>query len=377
MRWDGLLSCCAVSPHGSKANPLEVQRSAQPPTQPPKKSWDDEADGRLRVLCDQLLSQCGRQAAESSLVELGESEASPVFRESFRQHLRQRLHFDGDADLLFDLLDPLCSGTVTVGELRAQLRKSFGGQRHGPFDAGSAELKPVGDTGGCFAPDRLEQRMPSQLTQTSTRSSLHEAACSPPRRFENADAAEKGTERPLSAKSTEASSEDQQPLLGGGGGGADRKSKSGKKKNASMSPAPPQVKQISASEGSRGSGKPSGVPDVLEPPRTSGCINAPMLVVAPVAKGEDAQGNPLMDRSQGVRFRPLPYEPVPWDAEDNGRQRAFVWKGELIKIPMLPIQTLNNKSKAQAAAKAGNATHGKGWALVKSKAHALKDVDKR
>lgn len=98
----------------------------------------------------------------------------------------------------------------------------------------------------------------------------------------------------------------------------------------------------------------------------------PLTVLAPVAAGADEDGAPCVDASSFVRLRPLPYEPVPCDGEDN-RQRSFLYKGELIKVPFLPLEQLDGGGGSSP--KPGT-QHGKRWAMVKSKLeHATKNAD--
>lgn len=82
------------------------------------------------------------------------------------------------------------------------------------------------------------------------------------------------------------------------------------------------------------------------------------LVPAPVADTVDADGNLLIDTTAFVMLRPLPYE-----RGDDPGQRTFVYKGELIDVPMLPLFKLDKSSSANKDPRVG----GHGWQKVKSK----------
>jgi len=96
-----------------------------------------------------------------------------------------------------------------------------------------------------------------------------------------------------------------------------------------------------------------------------------LTVLAPVAAaGVELDGAPCVDASTFVRLRPLPYEPVPSDGDDD-RQRTFLYKGNLIKVPFLPLDQLDGGSSSKQGAQ-----HGKRWAMVKSKLeHATKNAE--
>jgi len=89
----------------------------------------------------------------------------------------------------------------------------------------------------------------------------------------------------------------------------------------------------------------------------------PPEVLAPVALDDTTPST-----SDFVLVRPLPYEPVLPDAGDSNKQRTFVFKGTLIVVPMLPLQSPREGSpKSAKQSKNEDVRQNKGWKMVKSK----------
>lgn len=541
------LSCCALSQLGANVgrDRESFGRNASAPFNAADR-WDvDPAE--LREICEQLVSQCGLPAAEALLVELGADDSSPVFKETFQNQVRERLGFRGDVGLLFDILDPLGSGAVPLGVLKAQLVNKAQGARSKKKEPGSSKERistgPSAKSGtSSFKMDRSSSLSPGRgspkLARSSSlspgrerspkglRRSSSQEGRSPGRspkggRLGNSNplgtvceqeqgptesrtlrrgnstqsnqdptesrtmrrgnstlstAAEKSSPKQLGNKSSpklrqgrstvSASSQDvahsptrsPSPIASPGGGrklargsskgssrlpkaftggselsgiGDDVKGLSSTPENApnegrassfspSISPRPSgtfpatlePVPSDGASPGSRsrtggfrkrskerlsklaGSNsqislgqashtdlgalgtKSWGVDSGIKTRQgsrelTSGRKNDPLLVWAPVAGGWNDGSVPLVDGVDMVRVRPLPYHPIPPDAGDDNRQRSFVYRDELFKIPMLPIHQLD----PSASARKSKAQQGKGWALVKSKAELLQHTD--
>jgi len=99
----------------------------------------------------------------------------------------------------------------------------------------------------------------------------------------------------------------------------------------------------------------------MGPPRTTGTRLEPMLVTAPMAGPEDDDGIPMIDTSDFVMLRPLPYVPVLPDEEDGTRPRTFVHHGRLITVPLLPLHRLGTGHEEVKPHRGSN------WGLVKSK----------
>mmetsp|Transcript_61355 Transcript_61355/g.158251 ORF Transcript_61355/g.158251 Transcript_61355/m.158251 type:complete len:135 (+) Transcript_61355:3-407(+) len=119
---------------------------------------------------------------------------------------------------------------------------------------------------------------------------------------------------------------------------------------------------------------------ILTPPVTSGTcfippsVVEPIVVKAPLAGDiDDMFGNPEIDGSHYVTVRPLPYEPVPQCGDDDNRVRTFIFKGRLVKVPLINLGGNGKKSEKAAPApaeqslKPGGQPKSKAWQMVKSK----------
>jgi len=100
------------------------------------------------------------------------------------------------------------------------------------------------------------------------------------------------------------------------------------------------------------------------------CLSGSTRVKASLALAEENDdGYPCVDTSMFVNFIPLPYAPVLADGADDDceRPRSFVFKGQLIDIPLLPINRREQGAAARFISISHTASKGKGWAVVKSK----------
>jgi len=100
------------------------------------------------------------------------------------------------------------------------------------------------------------------------------------------------------------------------------------------------------------------------------CLSGRTRVEAPLALAEEEDdGYPCVDTSLLVNFTPLPYAPVLAHGanEDCERPRSFVFKGQLIDIPLLPINRREQGAATRLISISQAASTGKGWAVVKSK----------
>lgn len=87
----------------------------------------------------------------------------------------------------------------------------------------------------------------------------------------------------------------------------------------------------------------------------------PPEVRCPVALDETTPST-----SDFVLLRPLPYDPVPPDAGDTNKQRTFIYKGALLVVPMLPLQSPREGSP-KSEKQSEDVRQNKGWKMVKSK----------
>merc|ERR1712039_519323 len=136
----------------------------------------------------------------------------------------------------------------------------------------------------------------------------------------------------------------------------DSKGAAGKRRRGSMQTLAPDTTRV-ASKASHVS-LAEGMPYVE---KRAGSKRNPGTLTAPVAGPIQKDGSPTVDISDFVVMRPLPYELVPPDRNDDNEHRKFVYKGQVIEIPFLPLSDFEPGAKDESRAQ------GKGWQVVKSK----------
>lgn len=149
-------------------------------------------------------------------------------------------------------------------------------------------------------------------------------------------------------------------------------------------PTPPSAPSASPSAPSASPAESPGSPHALETEATKATQEAPKSkrasaspqatnpvvasglpeVLAPVALDDATPST-----TDFVLLRPLPYEPIPPDAGDSNKQRTFVFKGNLVVVPMLPLLSPREGSpkSAKQPPKNEDVRQNKGWKMVKSK----------
>lgn len=133
--------------------------------------------------------------------------------------------------------------------------------------------------------------------------------------------------------------------------------------SASASPAespPAEAEGTKATQEAPKSKRASASPQATNPVVASGLPE----VLAPVALDDATPST-----TDFVLLRPLPYEPIPPDAGDSNKQRTFVFKGNLVVVPMLPLLSPREGSpkSAKQPPKNEDVRQNKGWKMVKSK----------
>lgn len=131
-------------------------------------------------------------------------------------------------------------------------------------------------------------------------------------------------------------------------------------KDPAVSPHALETEATKATQEAPKSKRASASPQATNPVVASGLPE----VLAPVALDDATPST-----TDFVLLRPLPYEPIPPDAGDSNKQRTFVFKGNLVVVPMLPLLSPREGSpkSAKQPPKNEDVRQNKGWKMVKSK----------